>query len=93
MMAIYQIWGDFPVEKLGLKNSSSSCLVIAPRAFRNVGGGISPGVVAPLARIRRLASSSFSFRKAAQQLSPAAGDFSVDFSCLMRSVGLDISDY
>ncbi len=38
MMAIFQIWGDFPVEKLGLKMPSSSCLALGPRALRNVGG-------------------------------------------------------
>ncbi len=72
-MAIFQIWGDFPVEKLRLKMSSSSCLALGPRHLRNVGGF-------HLARI----SSSSSILKAAQQLSPAVGDFSVDFSCRMR---------
>ncbi len=37
MMVIIQIWGDFPVEKLRLKMFSSSCLVLGPRALRNVG--------------------------------------------------------
>ncbi len=36
--AIFQIWGDFPVEKLRLKMPSSSCLALGPRALRNVGG-------------------------------------------------------
>ncbi len=92
MMVIFQIWVDFPVEKLGLKMSSSSCLALDPRAMRNV-RGISSGPAAPLARIWRLASSSVSILKAAQQLSPAVGDFSVEFSCLMLWVGLDVSDY
>ncbi len=83
MMAIFQIWGDFPVEKLRLKMPSSSCLALGPRALRNV-GGISSGPGAPLARIWRMASSSSSNLKAAQQLSPAVGDFNVDFSCRMR---------
>ncbi len=39
---------------------------------------------APLALICRMASTSFFFRKAAQQVSPAVGDFSVDFSCRVR---------
>ncbi len=82
-MAIFQIWGDFSVEKLRLKISSSSCLPLRPRVLRNA-GGISSGAGAPLALIWRMASSSFSFRKAAQHLSPVVGDFSVDFSCRMR---------
>ncbi len=82
-MAIFQIWGDFPVEKLRLKMSCSSCLALGPKAFRNVGGMLS-GPGAPLARIWRMTSSGSSFRKAAQQLSPAVGDFSVDFSYRMR---------
>ncbi len=49
-LAIFQVWGDFPVEKLRLKSSSSSCLALGPRALRNV-GGISSGPGAPLARI------------------------------------------
>ncbi len=82
-MAIFQIWGDFPVEKLRLKMSSSSCLALGPRALRNV-GGISSGPVAPSALIWRMASSSSSFLKATQQLSPANGSFSVDFSYPMQ---------
>ncbi len=50
MMAIFQIWGDFPVEKLRLKMPSRSCLALGPRAWRNV-GWISSGPGAPLARI------------------------------------------
>ncbi len=49
-MAIFQIWGDFPVEKLRLKMSSSSYLALGPRDLRNV-GGISSGPGVPLARI------------------------------------------
>ncbi len=82
VMTICQVWGDFPVKKLGLKISSNSCLALGPRASRNV-GGISSGPGAHLARIWRMVSSSSSFRKAVQQLSPAVGDFSVDFSCRM----------
>ncbi len=52
MMAIFQIWGDFPVEKLRLKISCSSCLTLGPRTLRNV-GGISSGPGAPLALLRR----------------------------------------
>ncbi len=37
-MAIFHIWGDFPVEKPRLKTSSSSCLAFGPKALRNVGG-------------------------------------------------------
>ncbi len=83
MMAIFQIWGDLPVEKLRLKMSRSSCLALGPRILRNVGGILS-GPMALLARIWRMASSSSSFRKGAQQLPPAVGDFSVDFSSRMR---------
>ncbi len=36
MMAIFQIWGAFPVEKLRLKMPSSSCLALGPRALKNV---------------------------------------------------------
>ncbi len=39
VMAIFQIGGDLPVEKLRLKMLSSSCLALGPRALRNVGGG------------------------------------------------------
>ncbi len=63
--------------------SRSSFLALGPRALRNV-GGISPGPGAPLARIWRMASSMSSFRKVEQHLSPAVGDFSVDFSCRIR---------
>ncbi len=42
------------------------------------------GPGAPLSRIWKMASSSSSFRKVAQQLSSVVGDFSVDFSCRMR---------
>ncbi len=42
MMAIFQIWVDFPVEKLRLKMSSSSCLALGPRALRNIGDIIWP---------------------------------------------------
>ncbi len=73
MMAISQIWGDSLVEKLRLKMS----LAIGPRA-------LSSGPGAPLARIWRMASPSSSYRKAAQQLSHAGGNFNVDFSCCMR---------
>ncbi len=38
VMAIFLIWGNFPVEKLKVKMSSSSCLAHGPRALRNVGG-------------------------------------------------------
>ncbi len=82
-MVIFQIWGDFPVEKLRLEMSSSSCLALGPRGLRNV-GGITFGPVAFLARIWRMASSSSSFRKEAQQLPPAVGNFSVDLSRRMR---------
>ncbi len=82
MNSIFQIWGDYPVEKLRLRMSSSSCLALGPRALRNV-GGISSGPGTPLARIWRMASSSSSFLKAAQHISPAVGDFSVDFDCRM----------
>ncbi len=82
-MAIFQIWGDFPVKKLRLKISSSSCLALDPRDLMNV-GGITPGPGAPLAGIWGMASLSSSFCKAARQLSPAVNGFSVDFRCRMR---------
>ncbi len=63
-MAIFQIWDDFPVEKLKLKISNSSCLA---GALRNVKGK-SSGPLASLLHIWRMASSSSSFLKAAQQL-------------------------
>ncbi len=71
-IAVFQIWGNFPEEKLRLKMSSSSCLALGPWA--------------PLVRIWRIASLSSSFRKTTQQLSPAVDDISVDFSCRMRFV-------
>ncbi len=83
MMTIFQIWGDCPVEKLRLKMSSCSCLSLGPRTLRSVEGK-SSGPGPPLARIWRMVSSSSSFRKAAQQFSPAVGDFCVDFSYRMR---------
>ncbi len=83
MMAISQIWGDFPVEKLRLKMFSSSCLALDPSDLMNV-GVISSGPGAPLAGILKMASSSSSCCKAAHQLSPAVGGFSVDFRCRMR---------
>ncbi len=39
MMAIFQIWCGFPVEKLRLNMSCSSCLAFGPRALRNGGEG------------------------------------------------------
>ncbi len=40
MKGIFLIWDDFPVEKLRLKMSSSSGLVLGPRALSNVRGDI-----------------------------------------------------
>ncbi len=62
MMAIFQIWGDFPVEKLKLKMPSNSCLAHGPRALRNV-GGISSAPGAPLVK-RRWFTAAYSFMKA-----------------------------
>ncbi len=50
MMAVFQIWGEFPVEKLRLKMSSSSCLALGPKVLRNV-VRISSGPEAPFASI------------------------------------------
>ncbi len=79
-MATCQIWGDFPIQKLRSKISSSSYLALGSRALRDV-AEILFGPGAPLVRIWRMASSSSSCLKAAQQLSPAVGDCSLDFSC------------
>ncbi len=63
--------------------SRSSCLALGPRVLRNV-GGISSG---PWGAFGAHLEDS-SFRKAIQQLSPAVDNFSVDFSCRMRSFSL-----
>ncbi len=82
---LFEVWtiGLDSVFEMRLKMFCSSCLALGPRALRDVlrGRGVSSGLVTPLVRIWRTASSSSSFHKAAQQLSPAVGDFSVDFSC------------
>ncbi len=79
-MAIFQICGEFPMEKLRLKMPSSSCLALGPRALRKVGGDI----IWPRDAFGAHLQDGLVELLLSQSSTPTVSDFSMDFRCQMR---------